>query len=412
MAWDAETRRRRQLGPLALSQLTRPIPTLGEWIQERWVPEHAAMLEQSTRTRYDSAYRRHIEPWLDHVPLHELTVGRLRAWQVALLDAGVSPVSIQKARTLLSSVLRHAAEAEAIAGNPLSLVRAPKADQRDSVRPLTPSTVELIRRVMLEPRTREVGASGAGQRRRRAYVLPGPTHHNRRRDALIVSLLAYARLRPGELHALRWRDIREHTLLVERATAPDGSIKPTKTGRARAVRLMAPLAAEVREWHLARGRPSEDALILPGPGGRAWAATDRNNWRRRVWIPACRTAGLDPAPVPYHLRHSFASLLLAEGRQPLYVAQQLGHTPAVLLSTYAHLLPELAEAGRVEPELEIAKARAREAQRMYALSTLSPRPALHQRLRPTTKAGDLQGFSESGSDGTRTRDLCRDRAAL
>src|SRR5437588_9256400 len=171
-AWDAETRRRRQLGPLALSHLTRPTPTLGEWIQQRWVPERAATLEQSTRSRYDSAYRRHIEPWLDHVPLNELTVGRLRTWQVTLLDAGVSPVSIQKARTLLSSVLRHAAEAEAISGNPLSLVRAPKADQRDRVRPLAPSTVEMIRRVMLAPRPREVAAARPGPRPRRAYGLP------------------------------------------------------------------------------------------------------------------------------------------------------------------------------------------------------------------------------------------------
>src|SRR2546422_243168 len=65
-----------------------------------------------------------------------------------------------------------------------------------------------------------------------------------------------------------------------------------------------------------------------------------------------------PGAHPLPPRHSFASLLLAEGRQALYVAQQLGHTPAVLLNTYAHLLPELAEAERVEPELEIAKARA------------------------------------------------------
>jgi hypothetical protein len=41
----------------------------------------------------------------------------------------------------------------------------------------------------------------------------------------------------------------------------------------------------------------------------------------------------------------------------LYVAQQLGHTPAVLLSTYAHLLPEYQDAEHVEPEVEIAKAR-------------------------------------------------------
>ena len=33
--------------------------------------------------------------------------------------------------------------------------------------------------------------------------------------------------------------------------------------------------------------------------------------------------------------HSFASLLLAEGRQPLYVAKQLRHSLAVLPSTHA-----------------------------------------------------------------------------
>jgi integrase len=33
---------------------------------------------------------------------------------------------------------------------------------------------------------------------------------------------------------------------------------------------------------------------------------------------------------PYALRHSFASLLLAGGRQPGYVARQLGHSTEVL----------------------------------------------------------------------------------
>jgi integrase len=355
--WDAEIRRRKQLGPLALTQLTGRSLTLGEWIQQRWVPEHAAALEQSTRKRYDSAYRLHVEPTLDHLPLSELTVARLRAWQVALLEAGVSPTSIDKARTVLKSVLRHAAEAEAIPGNPLSFVRAPKPAQRDRVRPLAPTTVEAIRRAILAPQPREIGASQEGQRQRRAYTVPGRRVRERRRDALIVSLLAYAGLRPGELHALRWQAVGEYTLLVERATAPDGAIKATKTGRSRNVRLIPQLAAELREWRLTSGRPSDEALIIPGQDGKGWSDTDRNNWRRRNWTPACHAAGLDPAPRPYDLRHSFASLLLADRRQPLYVAQQLGHTPAVLLSTYAHLLPELEDLDRVEPEVEIAKAR-------------------------------------------------------
>ncbi len=66
---------------------------------------------------------------------------------------------------------------------------------------------------------------------------------------------------------------------------------------------------------------------------------------------------MDASTTPYHLRHSFASLLLAEGKQPLYVAKQLGHSLAVLIDTYAHLIDEYEEAERVDPEAEIAAAR-------------------------------------------------------
>jgi hypothetical protein len=137
--WDAEVRRRKQLGPLALTQLTTRAPSLGAWITHRWAPEHAAALEHSTRERYANVYEVHVAPWLDEIPLTELGVGRLRAWQADRLAAGVSPGTIDKARILLSSVLRHAAESEAIPGNPLGLVRPPKASQRDRVRPLSAS---------------------------------------------------------------------------------------------------------------------------------------------------------------------------------------------------------------------------------------------------------------------------------
>ncbi len=80
-------------------------------------------------------------------------------------------------------------------------------------------------------------------------------------------------------------------------------------------------------------------------------------WARDRWTPSCRAVGLDPVPRPYDLRHSFVSLLLAAGRQPLWIAKQAGHSLAVLLSTYAHLIDEFAEHERVDPETEIAKAR-------------------------------------------------------
>jgi integrase len=358
-AWDREVQRRMQLGPLAVQQLTaRGGPTLGQWTAERWAPEHAVMLTDSTRDRYAEVYNIHIAPWLDDVPLGHFSAPLLHGWQAALIKAGVGPGTIHKARTLLSSVLRHAAENGAIMANPLSLVRAPKSAPCDAVQPLSPSVVENIRAAMLNPAPRQVTASSPGQRARRRYELTAPgTAQTRQRDALIVSILAYAGLRPGELRALPLDAVREHTILVQRAANPDGSSKPTKNRQHRTVRLLSALAQDVREYKLAIGRPPDRTLILLDDAGKPWDKTAWQIWRADRWAPACRTAGLDPTPRPYDLRHSFASLLLAEGKQPVWVARQLGHSLAVLLSTYAHLIDEFEDRARIDADAEIARAR-------------------------------------------------------
>lgn len=356
-AFDREVERRRQLGPLAVQQLTERGATLGEWIADRWAPEHAATLAQATRDRYANAYKVHIAPCLDDVPLPEITVATLRSWQAQRIKAGANPGTIHKCRTLLSSVLRHAAESEAIQANPLSVVRAPRGGQRDAVRPLSPAMIEKVRAVILNPQPRMVTARSAeGHGRHYELAAPG-TPSTWKRDALIVSVLAYSGVRPGELRALQFGDVREHTLLVQRAANPDGSIKATKTDRHRSVKLLRPLEQELREYRLAIGRPAEKALFLTNDEGRAWDKTDWQMWRVDRWAPACRAAGLDPVPRPYDLRHSFASLLLAEGRQPVYVARQLGHTVAVLHSTYHHLIDEYEDRPAIDANAEIGDAR-------------------------------------------------------
>ena len=59
----------------------------------------------------------------------------------------------------------------------------------------------------------------------------------------------------------------------------------------------------------------------------------------------------------HDLRHSFVSLLLAAGHQPVWVARQAGYSLGVLLRTYAHLIDEYAESPAIDPEAEIATAR-------------------------------------------------------
>ena len=211
---------------------------------------------------------------------------------------------------------------------------------------------------MRNPPPRMVDASRSGQRARRHYQLQPPGEPAPwQRDGLVVSILAYSGLRPGELRALRWSDIHENTILVQRAANPDGSTKATKNDQRRSVRLLAPLAQDLREYRLAVGRPAREQLVLRDGHGEAWDKNAWQMWRADRWIPACRTARLSLVPRPYDLRHSLASLLLAEGRQPLYVARQLGHSLAVLLNTYAHLIEEYADAERIDAETEIPSVR-------------------------------------------------------
>jgi len=65
------------------------------------------------------------------------------------------------------------------------------------------------------------------------------------RDATLVSVLAYAGLRPGEALALKWGDIRDDTIHVSRALSL-GEEKATKTGRSRTVSVIPAL-----RWDLA-----------------------------------------------------------------------------------------------------------------------------------------------------------------
>ena len=50
-----------------------------------------------------------------------------------------------------------------------------------------------------------------------------------------------------------------------------------------------------------------------------------DNLRNRVWYPTLQEAGLRKRTM-YQTRHSFASLMLSHGEDPLWVARMLGHT--------------------------------------------------------------------------------------
>lgn len=321
--FEAEVRRRSQVGTLAMLDSGRI--TLAEYVSGTWARAYAANLAPATRIRYGHIYDKHILSELGPLTLREITPEVVARWQAERLASGSGPVAVREALKLLGSILQRAVEAQHVETNPVRAVRRAPLPHRPEVRPLAPIVIETMR----------------------AAASP--------RDATLFSVLAYAGLRPGEALGLRWGDIRDKTLLVERAISL-GVEKDTKTAAHRTVRLLVPLSADLREWRMRSGRPPGADLIFPSTKGTPWTDAAYRSWRRRAFRRALTVAGVERAR-PYDLRHSFASLLLHEGSSVIKVARQLGHDARLTLSTYGHVIDELEEQPHLDAESAIEAAR-------------------------------------------------------
>ena len=156
-------------------------------------------------------------------------------------------------------------------------------------------------------------------------------------------------LRPGELGALRWCDIDAGagTVRIEHALAADGSLAAPKTPKSRATlkappSVMAALEAQrsalvrLRERRLAAGQPWANLdLVFPTRSG---TPTDQRNLAAQLAVVS-RHAAVSPSISPNELRHTGASLLLAQGLSKTAVARFLRHTSTRMLDTrYGHEL--------------------------------------------------------------------------
>jgi integrase len=277
-------------------------------------------------SNYASVYNKHLLPRIGHMRLRDLSVPTLMQLRADLEADGVGRQAVRKSLAVLQSILQRAVEWERIGSDPARSVRKPPMRRDRAITPLTPETV-------------------------RAALLD----QGRVRDATLVSVLAYAGVRPQEAVALRWRNVRKNTLLIEQAVA-DGELKGQKTNRPpRTVTLLVPLRENLAAWRTEQQPETDEVFLFPSADGQPWR---EYNWRRRSFRPAARAAGVED-PRPYDLRHSFASLLIHEGRHSIVeIAAQLGHNPTTCLSTYAHVIAEPQEAPRVPAEEQIRLARA------------------------------------------------------
>ena len=293
---------------------------------ERWgedVMRH--QVEASTLHNYMSIARIHILPTLGYKKLIELNVNDVDRLLSLKRDSGLAPSTVGRIRIVLAQCLSQAIRWGLLFRNVATLSRPPKA-LRTEGRTLSPD-----------------------QARQFLDTLKG--HRN---EALFALLLSTG-LRRGEALGLMWTDFdREAGVIrVARQLKREGRAlvtTDTKTFRSRRAvnlpRMMMVTLLEHEKIQLCEREGRGERWIDTGfifTTSKGTPIDPRNFYRefRRI----CDEAGLGHWH-PHELRHSAASLMLAQGVKLHVVSQVLGHSSIRMTSdVYGHLLePDRQEA--------------------------------------------------------------------
>ena len=225
----------------------------------------------------------------------------------------------------------------------------------------------------------------------------------------LIRVAALTGLRQGELFALRDSslDLAAGTLMVE-ATAYKGELQAPKTRAGRRKVDLSPGAVHVLKLQLVARTPNPQGLVFPSPGGKVW---NDDNFRHRIFKAAAKRAGL---VLRFHdLRHTYAALMVMSGANAKYLQTQMGHSSIkVTLDDYGHLFPDenrsvlsILDGVTMGPTLKASKG-------LRGLSDPMETPLVGRPLTGLQPQMACLGALRSGSDGTRTRDLRRDRPAF
>jgi integrase len=236
-----------------LAELDAGRETVAEFAEEWWRVYAKPNLERSTLKNYAQLWNKHGLPQLGDLRLRDVTPRIVADFRVELERDGVEPAAVRKTLAVLQAMLQRAVEWERNRSNPVRSVRKPSARRKLAVRASPPEEIERLR-ARLKPR-----------------------------DAALISVLAYAGLRPQEALALQWRHVRDRTLLIEQA-ATDGQLKGQKTNRPpRSVELLAPFREDLAVWRAASEATRRLSSLAPtaGSGERTTGATGASESSRR-----------------------------------------------------------------------------------------------------------------------------------
>lgn len=290
----------------------------------RFFADWLASVKSSVRLRTFEAYQgivnNHIVPQLGRVKLEKLGPQDVQALLDAKLAAGLHPRTVTGIRLVLCYGLNQAMRWELLSRNVAALVKGPKIPRREM-------------KVWTEDQARKFIECCDNEPLGALYVLA-----------------LHTGLRRGELGALRWSDVDLDTGVatvrrsLQRTNTAGLVFEEPKTEKARRSINLAPAVVSALKAHrkrqaevrLAAGPLWKDnGLIFPtGIGTPMDPRSLSNDYDRMIEkseLPRIRL---------HDLRHTFATIGLAQGVHPKVMSDMLGHSKVSLtLDVYSHALP-------------------------------------------------------------------------
>lgn len=269
-----------------------------------WFKQKQRNWSHTTIRGYSQKYNSYIKPNWGHLKLTEFRPSLFHEWASESLLSGKS---INETRSLLNQIFKTAFYDLVIDTNP----------------------VERIERYKQE-----------------VYE---PNPFNERERAKILDTLAspykeyfqfafYTGLRTGELLGIRWQDIELDKAVAHiRVNITSGVEKAPKTKASIRTIELHPLALESL-ISIKKSNYSDSKRVFIDPRTmKEYKYAD--GLRKYKWKPALERAGIQYR-YPYQCRHSYASMMLSQGRNPMWVAKQLGHSDwGMIRRVYGRWIP-------------------------------------------------------------------------
>ncbi len=152
------------------------------------------------------------------------------------------------------------------------------------------------------------------------------------------ALRFFTGMRTGEIDGLKWKYVDfERRLILVRETIVLGDEEYTKNdGSQRDIQMSQAVFDALKAQEAATRGMNEYVFCT-----RTGTTLDHKNVTNRVWYPLLRHLNLEKRR-PYQCRHTAATLWLASGEAPEWIARQMGHTTTeMLFRVYSRYVPNL-----------------------------------------------------------------------